>query len=329
MELSIIVPIYNVEEYLEECLNSLYSIKGVHKEIILVDDGSPDESFKIIEKFKNKFPDETVVIRKENGGLSSARNYGLKVATGKYVAFIDSDDFVDTESFTRFFAEGIVGGPDVVIGNMRYFGKNKIGDPLFRSQLVKNSNLMSGQDFFNLTFQNQKCFREEVVDDLYRREFLLENDLFFEENILHEDSLFTPLVYLRASKVKYMDIPFYYYRQREGSIMNVLSEKSMESLEKICDLLVEEYNQLDDLEIKSTLSKLILSYYKVVVYKYYNANLEYKNAHKKYRKFFLKLSGFKNKNIEETLLFFSIFIPNYLRKKMGIQITNIQKIPTF
>ncbi|MGL4687379.1 MAG: glycosyltransferase family 2 protein, partial [Fusobacteriaceae bacterium] len=99
MELSIIVPIYMVEEYLEECLESLYKIEGIEKEIILVNDGSPDNSYLIIEEFKKKYPKETVIIKKKNGGLSSARNLGISVAKGKYISFIDSDDFIDPIMF--------------------------------------------------------------------------------------------------------------------------------------------------------------------------------------------------------------------------------------
>lgn len=88
MELSIIVPIYNVEDYLEECLKSLYNIKNIKLEIILVNDGSKDNSFKIMEKFKEIYPERTVLIDKKNGGLSSARNTGIKVAAGEYLSLI-------------------------------------------------------------------------------------------------------------------------------------------------------------------------------------------------------------------------------------------------
>lgn len=328
MELSIIVPIYNVEEYLQECLESLYKIEGISKEIILVNDGSPDNSWKIMEEFKAKFPGETVIVNKENGGLSSARNAGIRAAKGKYISFIDSDDFVDPEAFQEFFKLGTAENPDVVIGNMKYYMDGITGDPLFRSQKVKDSGLMTGIEFFALLFDKEKCFREEVVDDLYRRDFLIENNLFFTEGILHEDSEFTPKVYLKAEKAKYIDIPFYFYRQRSGSIMNVLSEKSMDSLEKICYTLADEYDRLDSPIGKETLSKLIISFYKVVVYKYYNAaGKNFKSFHSKYRQLFLRVAGFKNHNFEETLLFFSVALPNFMRRMMGIEITNRQKVP--
>ena len=240
MELSIIVPIYNVEDYLEECLESLYNIKNIELEIILVNDGSKDNSFKIMEKFKDMYPEKTVLINKENGGLSSARNAGMKAAVGEYISFIDSDDFIDVDEFERFFKEGQKDKLDVIVGNMRYYTPEKTGDPLFRSDMIKNSGILKGVDFFWELFQKPKCFREEVVDDIYRREFLLKNDIWFNENIVHEDSEFTPLVYLKAEKVRYIDRAFYFYRQRTGSIMNKVSEKSIVSLESICERFFDE-----------------------------------------------------------------------------------------
>lgn len=329
MELSIIVPIYNVEDYLEECLESLYNIKNIELEIILVNDGSKDNSFKIMEKFKDMYPEKTVLINKENGGLSSARNAGMKAAVGEYISFIDSDDFIDVDEFERFFKEGQKDKLDVIVGNMRYYTPEKTGDPLFRSDMIKNIGILKGVDFFWELFQKPKCFREEVVDDIYRREFLLKNDIWFNENIVHEDSEFTPLVYLKAEKVRYIDRAFYFYRQRTGSIMNKVSEKSIVSLESICERFFDEYKKLDSAKGKEVLSALILSFYSVVVYKRYNGAGDWKRVHKRYKELYSALKNSKKVEPEEFLLSFSVFIPNTLRKILGKQITNVQKIPKF
>lgn len=329
MELSIIVPIYNVEDYLEECLESLYNIKNIELEIILVNDGSKDNSFKIMEKFKDMYPEKTVLINKENGGLSSARNAGMKAAAGEYISFIDSDDFIDVDEFERFFKEGQKDKLDVIVGNMRYYTPEKTGDPLFRSEMIKNSGILKGVDFFWELFQKPKCFREEVVDDIYRREFLLKNDIWFNENIVHEDSEFTPLVYLKAEKVRYIDRAFYFYRQRTGSIMNKVSEKSIVSLESICERFFDEYKKLGSVKGKEVLSALILSFYSVVVYKRYNGAGDWKRVHKRYKELYSALKNSKKVEPEEFLLSFSVFIPNTLRKILGKQITNVQKIPKF
>lgn len=329
MELSIIVPIYNVEDYLEECLKSLYNIKNIKLEIILVNDGSKDNSFKIMEKFKETHPEKTILINKKNGGLSSARNAGMKAAVGEYISFIDSDDFVDSDEFEKFFREGQRDKLDIMVGNMRYYTPEKTGDSLFRSDIVKNSGIVNGIDFFWNLFQKPKCFREEVVDDIYKREFLLKNNIWFNENIVHEDSEFTPLVYLKAETVRYIDRAFYFYRQRTGSIMNKVSEKSMTSLEMICERFFDEYKKLDSAKGKEVLSALILSFYSVVVYKRYNGVGDWKRVHKRYKELYRELKNNKKFEFEELLLSFSVFIPNMLRKILGKQITNVQKIPKF
>lgn len=329
MELSIIVPIYNVEDYLEECLKSLYNIKNIKLEIILVNDGSKDNSFKIMEKFKEIYPEKTVLINKENGGLSSARNAGMKAAVGEYISFIDSDDFIDVGEFEKFFKEGQKDKLDVMVGNMRYYTPEKTGDSLFRSDIIKNSGIVNGIDFFWNLFQKPKCFREEVVDDIYKREFLVKNNIWFNENIVHEDSEFTPLVYLKAEKVKYIDRAFYFYRQRTGSIMNKVSEKSIVSLESICEKFFIECKNLDSKKGKEVLSSLILSFYSGVVYKRYNGAGDWKRVHKRYKELYRELKNNKGFELEEFLLSFSVFIPNMLRKFLGKQITNVQKIPKF
>lgn len=329
MDLSIIVPIYNVEEYLAECLKSLYKISNLRYEVILVNDGSKDKSSKIIEDFKELYPKQTIIINKENGGLSSARNAGLKVAKGKYISFIDSDDFIDTDEFKKFVIEGISSRVDIAVGNMRYYAPGRIGEPLFRSKLIKDSGVITGIDFLWRVLQSPKCYREEVVDDIYRRNFLIKNNLFFNENIVHEDSEFTTLAYLKAKKVKYIDKTFYFYRQREGSIMNKVSEKSIISLEIICERLFEEFISIDDKKAKEALSSLILSFYSTILYKRYNGKENYTKVYQRYKELYLELKKYSQSNIEQRLLSFSIFIPNTIRKILGKEITNIQKIPKF
>lgn len=329
MELSIVVPIYNVEQYLRECLESLYKIDKIDCEIILVNDGSKDNSKRIMEEFYNLYPKRTVIVDKENGGLSSARNAGMKVAKGKYISFIDSDDFIDVDEYTKFFLEGAKADLDVMVGNMRYYTPEKTGDPLFRSDLVKNSGTLTGIEFFWELFEKPKCFREEVVDDIYKRDFLIKNNLWFNEEIVHEDSEFTPLVYLKAKKVRYIDRAFYFYRQRTGSIMNKVSEKSMVSLEKICEKFFEEYKNIDSKMGKETLAKLILSFYSVVIYKRYNGGGDWRRVHKRYKEIYQELKKFEKGNIETQLLSISVFIPNFLRKCLGKEISNVQKIPKF
>lgn len=328
MELSIIVPVYNVEKYLEECLESIYKIKNINFEVILVNDGSTDNSLEILEKYKKNYEKITKIINKKNGGLSSARNVGIEQAKGEYLAFIDSDDIIDSVLFEEFFKEGQTLELDVMVGNMRYFSDLKIGEPFFRSDEIKKLPIQTGTKFFLTLFEGKKCFREEVVDDIYNRKFICENKLYFYEDIIHEDSYFTPLVYLKAKRIKYIDKAFYYYRQRSGSIMSKVSDKSNDSLEKICFLLLDQYDKTDECG-KKALSKLLPSFYKVILYRYINMNRAYKDKLYKYRDIFIKVKAIKNKNIEEILIYISPKLTNMLRRITGKQIDSSQKIPKF
>lgn len=327
MELSIIVPIYNVESYLEECLDSLYKIVDIDYEIILVNDGSTDGSLSIVKKYEERHRDRTVVIDKKNGGLSSARNAGIHKAKGEYISFIDSDDFIDAEMFVKFFKECRRERLDVAVGNMRYYQDGRFSSPFFRSEKLKNSEVVNGKKFLDMVMGKPKCFREEVVDDLYRREFLLQNKLEFREGVLHEDTLFTPLVYLKAERIKYLDFPFYSYRQRIGGIMSVVTQKSIDSLSEICCILENEYDKIVGNEGKKSLSCLIISLYKVVVYREYEKNPGNNQFYKKFRELYMKLKGYKNGVLNENLLFISLGISVLTRKILNREIKNVQKIP--
>lgn len=243
LELSVIIPVYNVEKYLEECLNSISKIKDINYEILIVNDGSPDNSQKIIEEFcKNN--NKAKFFIKENGGISSARNYGLERAKGEYIWFVDSDDFINTDEFQNFY-KGLEEGIDILIGN--YF-------------LLKDKNITQGTESYkkNIIFSGEKFLRENgkvilgkgyVWRNLYRREFLMNNNLYFEKGIVLEDQLFTILCFLKAKKIKYLDKSIYYYRiGREGSITSTPNKELFaKSSYKICEELLKSEKEVNNL----------------------------------------------------------------------------------
>ena len=224
VKLSIIIPIYKVEKFLEECLDSVYKLK-INKEIILVNDESPDNSNLIIEKYKKKYPNQTMVINQKNKGLSGARNSGLKIARGEYISFIDGDDLIDIKKFEEFFNNGYKLKLDIMIGTHIKYKDGCFLQKVSKNQKIKNMGIVSGPYFFEKSIK-LRSFKEEVWDDIYRKDFLKENNLFFEERLLHEDCLFTIRALNKAQKVKYFEIDFYIYRQREGSIMTTRQYKN-------------------------------------------------------------------------------------------------------
>ena len=183
LKLSIIIPVYNVEKYLEKCLNSLCGLK-IENEIIIINDGTKDSSLEIAEKFKKNHKNENVlIISQENQGLSEARNNGMKIAKGEYISFIDSDDFVDTGNYEKFVNEVIKDNVDIGIGRYKKIIEKTEGDTQSLECIteIRNYNkgeIRTGKEYFDIMYRND-MHGPEVWDDVFRREFLLENNIFF------------------------------------------------------------------------------------------------------------------------------------------------------
>lgn len=256
-KISVIVPVYNVQDYIIECLTSILNQTIKEIEIIIVNDGSKDKSIEkiqyLVEKNENIF-----VLHKENGGLSSARNEGLKYATGEYIIFIDSDDFIQSDFLERLYNEAKINNLDIACGGYtKYFSSMKSEEKI-RNKKSLDLGVASGKFILKEQFKNND-YRMEVWDDLYRREFLIENNLSFTEKLLHEDEEFTPKAILLAKRVKLVDTYGYIYRQRENSIMTTKS--NINNIDSIF-YIIQEFKSLfeksnDDLE-KECLSHLIL-----------------------------------------------------------------------
>lgn len=244
MKFSIIVPIYKVEEYLERCVKSLIEQTEKDIEIILVDDGSPDSCPKMCDEFA-KTDSRIKVLHKENGGLSDARNAGLNVATGEYVLFVDSDDYISLDACERLgeFAQNdidILVGDLEAIGAPNYYGHNP-------SLLGK---VLSSEEYMIRSLKAH-AFPAPVVLNAYRREFLIENNLFFKRGILHEDEHFTPRVFLLSNKVVYTGANFYYYIIRESSITTTQDKtKNAEHIYAICDELEAIFKSIENKRLK-------------------------------------------------------------------------------
>lgn len=220
MDISVVVPIYNVEKYLRACLDSLINQDFLGSyEIICINDGSTDKSLKILKEYE-KNHSIIKVISQENKGLSATRNIGIKSAAGKYIFFIDSDDyFTHANVLGKMFEEAETNQLDILVADFEFVYENQIKNyRIKRDECIKNK-IMKGTDFYEIG-RKKKSLRSIVVNKMYKRELLIKNNLFFIEGILHEDMEFTPRVYQFAERVKYIDEVIYAYRQREGSIMN-------------------------------------------------------------------------------------------------------------
>ena len=241
MKLSIIVPIYNVAPYLRKCVDSLLAQDISDSEIILVDDGSPDECPQICDQYAEQYSN-IKVIHQANAGLSAARNSGIKVATGDYIMFVDSDDYLQPNVLRALMEQVRRDNLDVL--RFRYQNVRESGEAFAPYKDMTNYNDYSSTPTDGLTFLNERmgtqCY---AVQFLVRREIVLQEQ--FTPGIYFEDTDWTPRMLLRANRVASTELVVYNYLWREGSI--TLSQKD----------IAKQRKQLNDkLNILTKLNKL-------------------------------------------------------------------------
>jgi len=234
---SIIVPIYKVERYLDECIASVLSQSFADYECILVDDGSPDNCPAICDKYAEKYK-HIKTIHKKNGGLSDARNTGIQAALGKYIVLLDSDDrLADDNTLENLFAVIEDAGTEVVV-NVNWFLFNEQGIIESFTRYDKSIQLASPADIddgFNKSGMYMAgCLFVVAV------EYLVKYNLFYKEGILHEDEHWMPRVLFSTKKIAVNHSPFYAYRyKRKGSIMSAVTPQRLFDLISIVDDLFE------------------------------------------------------------------------------------------
>ena len=214
--ISVIVPVYQVELYVRKCLDSIIEQEYENLEIILIDDGSTDGSSQICDDYKSK--DKRIkVIHRENGGLSSARNAGIDIANGEYIAFIDSDDWVDPKYIEKLYSVCEIYDCDIaqcsyenVINEDDFIWKDKTGGN-------KQPMLYTGREFSYATYRLLSWECNLVWNKLYKKSLF--EDIRFPVGKIHEDEFTTYKLVWKSDKVGVISDQLYYYRYRIGSIM--------------------------------------------------------------------------------------------------------------
>lgn len=213
-KISVIIPIYNAEKSFKESMDSVLNQTYKNLEIILVDDGSKDSSGKLCDEYE-KMDTRIKVIHKENGGLSSARNAGLDIATGKYIMFIDADDIFEPNSCEVLYKEIESKDADLVVGNyihITYDGK-KWDRPLFDQNIYGNFKL-SINDFEKSFF----VMNSVVWNKIFKREFIEELNLRFIPKAIAEDAIFSSYCYVHTNNAYYINDVVYNYRQNQENV---------------------------------------------------------------------------------------------------------------
>lgn len=218
-KVSIIVPVYNVEKYLRKCLDSLINQTLKDIEIICVNDGSKDNSPKILEEYAKK-DNRIIVINQENAGLSVARNSGIDIAKGEYIGFVDSDDWVDLDFFEKLYYSATSNDTDIAVGGIiRVTGIKKKKFLNFEKETITdNTNLK-----FELCDVPEKSY---VWNKIYKTAKLKEIGLEFEKGIFYEDCIFTPQALFYLGKIVTVPNIYYYYLRRGNSTVKQRSEKA-------------------------------------------------------------------------------------------------------
>lgn len=233
---SVIVPVYNTCEYLPECLDSL-GRQDVDLEVVVVDDGSTDGSREVIERYRDR--DSRIrAFFQENRGPAAARNRGLDAARGSHIAFLDSDDWLEAGSLGSLYRRSLETEADMVMGKTWYYYSPERIELRYKLPPAMAGSVVSGKTAFP-ELMRAGGYVPMIYNYLYRREWLEKLGQRFEDLSL-EDELWTLTALVRAERLALMDFPFYYYRQREGSLMKggIPRDREVRSLFRIVERLV-------------------------------------------------------------------------------------------
>lgn len=243
--ISVIVPIYKVEEYLSRCVDSIINQTYKNLEIILVDDGSPDNCSKICDDYA-KVDSRIKVIHKKNGGLSDARNAGMKVATGEYISFIDSDDWIDLETYSLTLEKMLETGSQIGAFNII-----SVTDEPFSPNLSDEYEVIDSQKAIENTIDDINV-KTVAWNKIYSKSIL--KGLSFRKGKLNEDEFFTFYALDKANKIVYLYRQCYYYYQRSTSIMGRYNTRRLDMLDGVKERMDFTEKYYPEIYIKAKIS---------------------------------------------------------------------------
>ena len=224
---SAIIPVYNSEEFLEECIVSLINQTLKNIEIIVVNDGSSDKSLEILKKYE-KIDSRLIIIDQKNNGPSAARNRGIEIASGEYLSFVDSDDWIDLRMYEEMYSRAKSTEADIVICDMKMTGVNS---DLYIKGISFDIKSYSKKEFksniYNELLSNSQF--NSMANKIYKTKIVKENNIFLDENIYYaEDWLFNMQTIIHTSNIEYINKQFYYYRRGHESSSSFYDENTFE-----------------------------------------------------------------------------------------------------
>lgn len=257
VDVSVIIPIYNVEKYIAECLESSLNQTFTYYEIICINDGSTDSSMEIVERYAKQYDNIKVVNCAQNRGQSVARNIGVEMAAGKYLLFLDSDDMIIPETLSELFICAEKYNLDEIFFNMDRIYGTEIQKERNPKEFIEYKGIFTGQEMFSL-FIKDDIPRMVVWRQFYRKEFIQNSNIRFYEGIIHEDILYYFLSSMKAKRVMNINKSFYIYRQRKGSTVTVMNDKRAQS---IYIVLIEIFKYWNSHTFSEQINQAIEDYY--------------------------------------------------------------------
>lgn len=258
MRFSIIIPIYNTENYLDRCIQSVLNQTMSDYEVILIDDCSSDSSLKIAQSYESA---HVRILKNEmNSGLSVTRNNGIRNASGDYILFLDSDDYINSSAL--FDLNVLIcqnAFPDIIYtGFIEERGHCKTKKFGYASEHDK---LYSRYDFLKSELEKRTLYAAACFG-VYKRNFIVDNRLFFKAGIYHEDELWTPQVVYRADNIYLSNLAYYHYIRRDDSITKA-KDKTQNGIDliKSCKELAGIFNDMDDIYLEKLMNNHIAMLY--------------------------------------------------------------------
>lgn len=273
-KISIVVPIYKVEKYLNKCIESILKQTYKNLEIILVDDGSPDSCGKICDRYKQK-DNRIIVIHQENKGLSGARNTGLSRATGKYICFIDSDDYINQNMIETLYNNLKLTNSDISICGFSQVGEDEIIEKTQKEIAIK---VMNKETCLKKLLYHKYNIDIVTWNKLYKKELF--NNIKFPERKIYEDFATIPFLIDKANSICCTNQKMYYYVQRKGSInndsnFNVKIYDLIENLKIMEDFIVSKYSKIYKDIIPGILFFNIIAINQIIKFNRCDENKEY------------------------------------------------------
>ena len=259
MLFSVIIPVYNVEQYLKDCLDSVLNQTFADWEAICVNDGSTDSSAAILKEYAEK-DSRIKAIMQQNAGTAAARNTGLKAAKGDYIFFLDSDDWIEDNAL-QIIADCLNGEDILCFSGRRFLEADNSYCPADKLLAKQYAN---GIDYYNENALLSRDFAFVcVVLRVYKTSFLISNKLYFDDDVSFEDNLWVPIMLYYAVSVKVIPNALYYYRVREGSKMQDVSLARKRDMLKVADRLAAFFIPKQDFD-KTVVYRAITHHYQVV-----------------------------------------------------------------